>query len=112
MNLIYGIIYGFIAQIMTFLQLQGNIKYGWFQKYPAILLLASIPVSYCFIKSVEYFVIAYKGEIWPSRLIGFGIGVIVFGLMSWLLFNETFTAKTLICLLLAAGIVAIQILWR
>jgi len=112
MRLVYGILYGFLAQAMTFLQLQGNIKYGWFQKYPIILLIASIPISYCYIRSVEHIVAAYGGEIWPSRLIGFGIGVIVFGLMSWLLFNEAFTAKTIICLILAAGIVAIQILWR
>jgi multidrug transporter EmrE-like cation transporter len=112
MRLIYGILYGFIAQVMTFLQLQGNIKYGWFQKYPILLLAASIPISYCYIRSVEHLVAGYAGEIWPSRLIGFGIGVIVFGLMSRLLFNETFTPKTIICLILAAGIVAIQVLCK
>lgn len=112
MRLLYGIIYGLVAQVMTFLQLQGNIKYGWYQKYPILLLVASIPISYCYIRSVEHIVAAYGGEIWPSRLIGFGIGIIVFGLMSWLLFGETFTPKTIICLILAAGIVAIQVLWR
>jgi len=112
MRLIYGIIYGLIAQAMTFLQLQGNIRYGWFEKYPILLLAGSIPISYCYIRSVEHIVAAYGGEIWPSRLIGFGIGVIVFSLMSWLLFGETFTLKTIICLILAAAIVAIQVLWR
>jgi multidrug transporter EmrE-like cation transporter len=97
---------------MTFLQLQGNIKYDWFQKYPLLLLAGSIPISYCYIRSVEHIVAAYGGEIWPSRLIGFGIGVIVFGLMSWFLFGETFTPKTILCLILAAAIVAIQVLWR
>jgi multidrug transporter EmrE-like cation transporter len=112
MKLVYGLIYGLVAQVLTFLQLQGNIKYGWFQKYPIIVLISAAPISYCFIKSVEYIVAAYGGEIWPSRLIGFGVGVIVFSLMSWLMFNESFTPKTIICLILAAGIVAIQILWK
>ena len=112
MRLFYGILYGLAAQILTFLQLQGNIKYNWFTKYPVTMLLIAPPISYLFIKSVEHIVAAYNGEIWPSRLIGFGIGVIVFSLMSWLMFNESFTSKTIVCLILAAGIIAIQILWK
>jgi hypothetical protein len=112
MNIFYGVLYGVIAQILTFLQLQGNIKYGWFQKYPVIMLGIAIPISYLFIKSVEYFVAAYNGEIWPSRLIGFGIGVIIFTLMSKMLFGEPFTTKTAVCLALGTAIVLIQILWK
>lgn len=112
MNIFYGVLYAVIAQILTFLQLQGNIKYGWFQKYPIIMLLAAMPISYLFIKSVEYFVAAYNGEIWPSRLIGFGIGVIIFTLMSKMLFGEPFTTKTAVCLALGTAIVLIQILWK
>ena len=112
MNIFYGVLYGVIAQILTFLQLQGNIKYGWFQKYPIIMLLAAMPISYLFIKSVEYFVAAYNGQIWQSRLIGFGIGVIIFTLMSKMLFGEPFTTKTAVCLALGTVIVLIQILWK
>jgi hypothetical protein len=112
MNIFYGVLYGVIAQILTFLQLQGNIKYGWFQKYPIIMLLAAMPISYLFIKSVEYFVAAYNGQIWQSRLIGFGIGVIIFTLMSKILFGEPFTSKTAVCLALGTAIVLIQILWK
>ena len=111
-KLLIGIIYGIIGQILTFLQLQGNIKYGWFQKYPILILLGSIPISLSFIKSVENLVIAYNGEIWPSRLIGFGIGAIVFTIMSILLFKEPFTLKTGICMALASGILIIQIIWK
>jgi len=107
-----GVLYGVIAQVITFLQLQGNIKYGWFQKYPVIMLLAAMPISYLFIKSVENFVAAYNGEIWPSRLIGFGIGVIIFTLMSKIMFGEPFTSKTAVCLALGTAIVIIQILWK
>lgn len=112
MKLFYGFAYGLIAQVMTFLQLQGNIKYGLLQKYPLLTLLSAIPISYCFIKSVEYFVAAYSGQIWPSRLIGFGIGVIVFSLMSRFMFGESFTPKTIVCLVLATCIVTIQIMWK
>jgi len=76
------------------------------------MLLAAMPISYLFIKSVEYFVAAYNGQIWPSRLIGFGIGVIIFTLMSKILFGEPFTSKTAVCLALGTAIVLIQILWK
>lgn len=112
MNLLLGILYGLIAQIITFLQLQGNIKYGWFHKYPVIVLSAAVPISWLFIKSVEHLVAAYNGEIWPSRLIGFAVGIIVFVNMSYFLFNEAITLKTFICLLLAACILTIQIFWK
>jgi hypothetical protein len=62
--------------------------------------------------SVKHFIAAYDGQIWPSRLIGFGIGVVVFSLMSHWLFKEPFTLKTLICLGLGSLIVLIQILWK
>ena len=40
---------------------------------------------------------------------GFGAGTIVFGIMTWSLMNEAPTLKTIICLMLAAAIVLIQI---
>ena len=112
MDLIIGILYGIVAQILTFLQLQGNIKWGFLQKYPILTLLSAIPLSYMFLKSVEHIVKSFNGEIWPSRLIGFSIGIIVFALMSYLIFKEPVTLKTVICLILGMVILAIQILWR
>jgi multidrug transporter EmrE-like cation transporter len=111
-KLLLGIVYGFLAQVITFLQLQGNIKWNWFQRFPIIVLATAIPISWLFIKSVENFVQHFNGEIWPSRLIGFAIGIIVFGLMSYLLFKEPVTMKTFVCLLLAFCILGVQIFWK
>lgn len=111
-DLFYGILYGLVAQVVTFFQLQGSIKYGWFEKYPIMTLLISIPLSYCYIKSVEYFVKHFDGQIWPSRLIGFAIGIIVFTFLSHILFKETLTMKTIVCLFLSMGILGIQIFWK
>jgi hypothetical protein len=111
-RLLLGIIWGILGQISSFLQLQGSIKYGWFQKYPIIILLSSIPAAWFYIKSVENLVGWADGELWPSRLIGFGIGIIVFVVLSALLFKETITTKTLVCLVLAASILLVQIFWK
>lgn len=109
MNLLYGVLYGILAQIFTFLQLQGNIKWNWFEKYPIPILMSAIPLTWLYIKSVEHLVSAFNGEIWPSRLIGFGTGIIVFALMSHFIFNEMISLKTLICLMLAICIILVQL---
>jgi multidrug transporter EmrE-like cation transporter len=109
---IKGATYGLIAQIITFLQLQGNIKWGLLAKYPILTLLTSIPMAWLFMKSVEHFVTAYNGEIWPSRLIGFAIGIIVFATMSILMFKEPISMKTFVCLILSCCILGVQIFWR
>jgi hypothetical protein len=112
MDLLKGFIYGLIAQVITFMQLQGQMKYSILKNNTWFVVLLGLPISYLFMISVKHFVTAYDGQIWPSRLIGFGIGVVVFGLMSHWLFKEPFTLKTLICLGLGSLIVLIQILWK
>jgi hypothetical protein len=108
-KLLLGSVYGILAQILTFLQLQGNIKYNWFQKAPILTLLVGIPMAYLYIKSVENFVLAYDGQVYPSRFIGFSIGIIVFVVMTTLLFKEPITLKTILSIMLATAIMCIQI---
>ena len=112
MNIIYGILFGLLGQIGSYLQLQGAMKLGWFPKYFWPVLMMSVPLSWFYIKSVEYFVAAFDGQLWPSRLIGFGLGIIVFSIMSHYLFKEPFTPKTIVCIGLGLTIIAIQILWK
>ena len=112
MDILKGIIYGIIAQVITFLQLQGQVKIEWIKNNTWFGVLMGIPISYLFMMSVKYFVLAYNGQIWPSRLIGFGIGVAVFTIMSYYIFKEPLTLKTLICLGLGICIILIQIFWK
>ena len=112
MNLIYGILWGLVAQIVTFLQLQGQMKYDILKNNTWFLVLMGIPISYMFMQSVKNFVLAFNGEIWPSRILGFGLGVIIFSIMSILLFKEPFTAKTGACLFLGLCIILIQLFWK
>ena len=108
-NLIIGLLLVTIGQIGSFLQLQGTLKYNWYEKYPIIILLSGIPLTLIYLFSVKKFYLATNGEIWPGRLISFGIGVIVFSFMSYFLFKEQMTSKTIICLLLAFIIIFIQL---
>jgi hypothetical protein len=112
MEIIYGIMYGLLGQIGSFMQLQGAMKLGWFPKYFWPVLLMSIPLSWLYIKSVEHFVAAFDGQLWPSRLIGFGLGITIFSIMSHFMFKEPLTPKTLVCIGLGVTIILIQILWK
>jgi hypothetical protein len=111
-SLLIGILFGFMAQVGTFFQLQGQLKYQWFKDHYWLLVLMGIPISMLFMFSVKNMVIAFDGQLWPSRLIGFSIGAIVFTWLSWLIFKEPLTLKTIICLTLAMGILIIQLFWK
>jgi multidrug transporter EmrE-like cation transporter len=111
-KLLIGLLFGVVAQTMTFFQLQGQLKYEWFKNHYWLVVLMGIPISMLFMFSVKNMILAYGGEMWPSRLIGFSIGAIVFTYFSWLLFGEPLTMKTIICLILAVSILMVQLIMR
>ena len=110
--LLIGIVFGFLAQIATFFQLQGSLRYEWFKNNYWFAVFMGIPISMLFMESVKQMVTAYSGQLWPSRLIGFSIGAIVFTWLSWWLFKEPVTMKTMVSLLFAIGILGVQIFWK
>lgn len=111
-KLFIGVVFGILAQILTFFQLQGPMKYEWFKSHYWLVVLMGIPVSMLFMYSVKNMVFAYGGEMWPSRLIGFSIGAVVFTYLSWYIFGEPLTLKTIICLVLSFTILGVQIFMK
>ena len=98
-----------IANIGTWFQFQGHY---WSDKpifkSPLFICGAGSILSILFWNATK---LSYEhfGQYWNIRLIGFGMGTVVFGLMTWLLSNEILTLKTFICLLLAVAIILIQV---
>ena len=111
MKLIYGMIIVVIAQIIAFFQLQGQSRWLWAKENAFILMFLGLPISFLYIKSTGL-INDYTGQTWPGRLIGQSIGVIIFALLSWLIFKEPLTLKTIVCLVLALGILVIQLFWK
>jgi multidrug transporter EmrE-like cation transporter len=112
MNFIIGLLYGIAAQIFTFIQLQGQFRFQWAKDNPVVMALFGFPLSLLYLQSVKHLVAHFEGQLWPSRLLGFATGAIVFTAMSWAWFREPLSLKTLICLGLAVCIMLIQLFWK
>ena len=96
-----------VGHVWAWFHMQGQFKYEW-AKSLWWVVLGGIPISIAFWYGTKW---SYEhfGYTWGYRLTGFGLGTIVFGIMSWLLLDEIPTLKTMISLLLAAAIILIQI---
>lgn len=112
MQIVYAFVYGLLAQILSFVAIQGSYKIPLLKNNTWIPVMMGIPVSYLILRSVHFFIEAFNGESWPSRLIGQSIGVITFSVMSWIMFSEKITLKTAVCIVLAFTIVVIQFAWK
>ena len=98
-----------IANIGTWFQFQGQFwSNKMIYKSPYYVMIVGALLSPIFWYATK-FSYEHFGQFWNIRLMGFGAGTIVFGIMTWILMNEVPTLKTVICLMLAAAIVMIQI---
>jgi len=98
-----------IGNIFTWFQVNLQFLYDWWEQRPLFSIIAfSTPVGACFYYGWKYLVEYFDGSLWPARLISFGIGVIIFALLSYLVKGEDMDKKTIFCLLLSVCIILIQ----
>ena len=111
-SLIYGILLFFGAHIITWFQLNGQFKWDWFVKNEWLMVLVGIPISFLYIWATKYSVNGFGGLLWPTRFIGFGVGMVIYAVFVSYFFNEALTPKTIISLVLALILICIQVLWK
>jgi len=112
-KLLVGIGLFFFGQILIWFQTNGQFRWDWCAKNPfAMALIFSIPISFAFIVATKYVVGYFDGQLWPGRFIGFATGMVSFGILTSCYMNEGINSKTMISLVLATALVAIQILWK
>ena len=108
-KLVMSLLLIIIANIGTWFQFQGHY---WLDK-PFLKSLTFVMLSGAILSPLFWyatkFSYEYFGQFWNIRLMGFGAGTIVFGIMTWSLMNEAPTLKTIICIMLALCIVLIQV---
>ena len=112
MNLILSLIFLTIAQVLAYFQLQGQFIWSFAKSNPILLSLLGVPISLFLIYFTRFCALAFDGQVWPGRLIGFSVGAIVFAFLSHYVLGEAFTQKTIISLGLAFLILFVQIFWK
>ena len=97
----------FVGHLIAWFHMQGQFKYEW-AKSIWWIILGGIPISFCFYYSTRWFY-EYFGNYWYVRPIGFGIGTLTFGLLTWILLNEVPDTRTIISLFLSVIIIILQL---
>jgi hypothetical protein len=54
----------------------------------------------------------FGGTLWENRLLGFGMGMISFSLLTYIFMGEGVNLKTVVSLILATSLVLIQLFWK
>jgi len=112
-DLLTGVMLFSVAHILTFFQLNGQfLKMDWFRRNEFWVAVAGIILSYFYMYGTKYTVSGTDGLLWPARFIGFGVGMIIYAVMVSYFFKEGITNKTLVSLVLALLLIAIQVLWK
>ena len=112
-GLIAGIFLFLAGQILIWFQTNGQFLSEWVKKHPWIVsIIGGTLISYMFIKATALIAAHYGGLLWPGRFIGFGVGMVIYAIMVSYFFNEGINLKTMTSLILATGLVCVQVFWK
>jgi hypothetical protein len=99
-----------IANIIAWFQIQGQFMNGQWHKWLSkdwVVIVLGIPIGWMLWKaallSYQYF-----GAVWNIRMIGFGLGTIIFGVMTWGILDELPGWHTVVSIILAVAIIMLQ----
>ena len=99
----------FFTQIVIWFQLNAQVKWDWFKDNYWLLSLVGVPISYALMYSTKYGYAGF-GELWPIRLMGFAVGMVIFPIITWIVLGEGVTLKTGLSLGLAVIIMLLQLI--
>ena len=106
-KLLLAIVLSCLGHVLAFFHMNGQFKWEWMINLWWVIL-GGIPISFLFYYSTRWSY-EYFGYFWNIRLIGFGMGTLVFGLLAWLILNEPPNTKVIISLILSLVIILIQL---
>lgn len=110
---IYTILFLLTAQVLVWLQLNGQFVWSWFKDNSTLVsFIFAWPISWLFINYQKQAYIIFDQSLWSIRLFGYGIGMVIFLLMTWQLTGELLNLKNAICLGLSMVIILIQVFMK
>ena len=107
-----GFIYFIVSATAIWFQTHAQFFNDWSKDNALLVAIPGFIISYWSIKATENIAEAYDGAVWPARLIGFGVGIIIFSILTWLILGEKIEIKSAVCGLLAFCILIIQLFWK
>ena len=107
-----GFIYFIVSATAIWFQTHAQFFNDWSKDNALLVAIPGFIISYWSIKGTENIAAAYDGAVWPARLIGFGVGIILFSILTWLILCEKIEIKSAVCVLLAFCILIIQLFWK
>ena len=96
-----------LGHILAWFHMQAQFKWTWASNTWWIAI-GGIPISYAFFYGPKWDY-DFFGNYWYVRPIGFGIGTLTFGLLTWILLNEVPDTRTIISLFLSVIIIILQL---
>lgn len=110
---ISGMLLFLLGQTLAWYQTNGQFISQWIKEHPILVAaIGGIPVGYSYILGTTYLVAAFEGAVWPSRLLGFSMGILAFTTLTLIHLGESINLKTGVILMLAITIVLLQVLWK
>jgi len=98
-----------LGNVAVWLQLYGRFVWKWLENYQHLIIFTGIPITYIFMKATEWGFEGFDKEMWPLRISGFAIGMMVFWVMTGYFMGQTPDVKTLISLGLCVAVILIQV---
>lgn len=112
MQLVLGITILIIVYIIGWHQLYGQFVNNFYKKYELLLVWLSVPNTLLSIYATKLITKHFDGKMWPNRIFTFGVGIIMFSILTHLYFDEKLNLKNLTLIFLSALIVILQIYWK
>ena len=101
------------VQTLIWFQTNGQFLWKWFEKHPLILSITmGTTISYAFIMATKYAYEHFDGLLWPGRFLGFALGISSYAILTWIFMGEGISLKTFTSLILATGIICVQLFWK
>ena len=108
-----GLFWMLLGQVTAWYQTNGQFISSWLKENTVwAIIIFALPIGYSYIEGTRILVQAFNGVLWPTRLLGFAMGILSFTLLTKFHLGESITLKTGITLLLALVIVLIQVFWK
>jgi len=112
-KLLLGFLVFCIGHTLAWFQYNSQFVWKWWEDKPLLTVsIYAIPAALCFWFATKL-IVGETGALWSSRLLAFSASYLIFPVLTWYFAKESMLEpKTLICVALSLGIIAVQLGWK